>query len=93
MESSFIIPLALLLLSALIGVVIKQNTRQADKTDTIANAVNKQEVTLARVDATVSSVVSRVDDLHRWKNQQQERESADLRRTIDDMRREREETR
>lgn len=89
METSFIIPLALLLLSALIGVVIKQNTRQADKTDTLNSAVNDQRVTLARVDGTVNGLVNRVDDLHAWKNRQQEREATELRSALDQIRRER----
>lgn len=89
METSFVIPLALLLLSALIGVVIKQNTRQDAKTDKINESVNDQRVTLARVDGIVGGLSTRVDELHRWKNQLQERESVELRRTIEDMRRDR----
>lgn len=86
MESSFVTPLALLLLSVLIGVVIKQNTRQDAKTDKIGEAVNKQEVTLARVDGTVGGLATRVDELHRWKNDQQKREADELRRMIETMR-------
>ena len=89
METSFVIPLALLLLSALIGVVIKQNARQSDKTDEVGRAVNDQRVTLARVDGVVGGLSTRVDELHRWKNDLQQREASELKRTIETMRRER----
>ena len=82
MESSFLIPLLLLCISAGIGVLIRQASRQSEKTEEV-------RVTLSRVEATVTSTVSRVDDLHRWRSQMQEREAADLRRTIESMRRER----
>lgn len=82
MESSFLIPLLLLCISAGIGVLIRQASRQSEKTEEV-------RVTLSRVDATVSSTVSRVDDLYRWRSQVQEREAADLRQTIAELRRER----
>jgi hypothetical protein len=87
MDSSFLTPLALLLLSTLIGVVIRQNSRQESKTDKLTESVARQDITLARLDGTLTSVVGRVDDLHTWKNLVQERESKDLRDTIDQMRR------
>jgi hypothetical protein len=82
MESSFLIPLLLLCISAGIGVLIRQSTKQSEK-------LSEQSTTLARVEVTVTSTVARVDDLHRWKNQLQEREAQELRRTIESMRRER----
>ncbi|HEX6025716.1 MAG TPA: hypothetical protein VFZ00_27235 [Solirubrobacter sp.] len=82
METNFLIPLLLLCISAGIGVLIRQASRQSEKTEEV-------RVTLSRVEATVTSTVSRVDDLHRWRSQVQEREAADLRQTIAELRRER----
>jgi hypothetical protein len=89
MEPSFVTPLALLLLSTLIGVVIRQNAQQATKTDKLGESVNDLKVTHAGVAATVATMTGRVDDLHKWKNAVQERETTDLRNIIEDMRRKR----
>lgn len=89
MESSFLIPLLLLCISAGIGVLIRQASRQSEKTEQVKDSLAQQSTTLARVEVTVTSTVQRVDDLHRWKNELQERESRELRRTIESMRRER----
>lgn len=89
METTFLIPLLLLLISVGIGVVIKQNAKQSSDTADVKEAVNGVKVEQATLNATVNTVVKRVDDLHSWKNTMQERESAELRRTILEMRRER----
>lgn len=89
METNFLIPLLLLCISAGIGVLIRQASRQSEKTEEVKDSLAEQRVTLSRVESTVSATVSRVDDLHRWRSQVQEREAADLRQTIAELRRER----
>jgi hypothetical protein len=90
METSFLIPLLLLLISAGIGLQLRQGTKQSEKTDQVKDSLADQGRTLARVDATLGSTVTRVDELHRWKSDFQERENAELRRRVEQLKRERE---
>jgi hypothetical protein len=87
--SAFLSTLAFLLLSTLIGIVISQNKKQSEDQAEVKDAVNGIKVEQATMNATVNTVVKRVDDLHAWKNIVQEREAVELRKTIEQMRRER----
>ena len=87
--SAFISTLAFLLLSTLIGIVISQNKKQSEEQADAKDKLNEIKVQQASMNATVNTVVKRVDDLHAWKNIVQEREAVELRKTIEQMRRER----
>lgn len=91
MDAAFVTTLAFLLLSTLIGIVISQNAKHTKDGQEIKDSLSQIKVEQATANVQLTQVIRRVDDLHSWKNSVQERESKELRSTIEQMRREREE--
>lgn len=70
--------LLLLFMSVGIGALLRNSQRQGDKLGDVATS-------LASISATLAGVVLRVDALDRWKDSVQERENADLRAEVADL--------
>lgn len=88
METTYVSWALGLLVSTLLGILIAQNRRQSELQEKANLSLTELRTLLLGVNGS-PGLVSRVNDLHDWRNQLMMRESAELRRTIDEMRRER----
>jgi hypothetical protein len=75
-----------LLISTLLGILVAQNRKQSELQQAANLSLTELRTLLLGVNGS-PGVVSRLNDLHEWRNQMMMRESADLRRQIDEMRR------
>lgn len=85
MESSFLTPLLLLLISIGIGVQLRNDGKRAEKIDKLTENLAKQNTTLATIATTLASVVSRVDSLTAWKDLMQQRDNDELRAEVEEL--------
>ena len=83
--------IAVMVVLFLLSALMRQSSHQSESTQqAIQGAVDSiaaTNVTLTRGDAAVSGLTARVDDLHQWRTQQQERELESLREQVADYRR------
>lgn len=77
-----------LLISTLLGILVAQNRKQSELQQAANLSLTELRTLLLGVNGS-PGVVSRLNDLHEWRNQLMMREADELRRQVDEMRRER----
>lgn len=87
---SVVVSIVLFLVAALMRQGAKRDESTVSSLGEVKRSVHGQEVTLTRVDATVSALVPRIDHLERWRGELHADEVRRLNDTIDQLRRERE---
>lgn len=72
-SQTFLIPLLLLLISLMVGIVLRQNSKQSDKLDDVKDTISEQKVAVAEIDGRVRAVESSVTDLKLRRNDDEAR--------------------
>ena len=65
--------LLLLFMSVGIGLLLRQGERQATKTDEVKGAISALQVSSGVTETRLTTIESRVDDLHKRRNEEQTR--------------------